>query len=158
MSSSRFFSSVPAIIAGLVPVSVFAQATALRQGVTSAAGTAGLTGACSGTSCITTIIGNVVNIAVGFLGVLLLVYILYAGFLWTTSGGDTGQVDKAKNYIKNAVTGLVIVALAFAISTFVLDQVANITNPASSVTPGGQVPSENTTQTPGSSQAGSRTR
>lgn len=117
-------------------MSVFAQAAALRQGVTSAANTAGLSGACSGTSCVTTIIGNVISIAVGFLGVLLLLYILYAGFLWTTSGGDTGQVDKAKSYIKNAIIGLVIVSLAFVISSFVLDQVARITNPASSVTPG----------------------
>lgn len=136
MSSSRFLFSVPALIAGLFPVSVFAQAAALRQGVTSAADTAGLSGACSGTSCVTTIIGNVISIAVSFLGVLLLLYILYAGFLWTTSGGDTGQVDKAKQYIKNAIIGLVIVSLAFVISSFVLDQVVRITNPASSVTPG----------------------
>ncbi|MBP9747514.1 hypothetical protein KBD13_01095 [Patescibacteria group bacterium] len=140
MSSSRFLFSVPALIAGLFPVSVFAQAAALRQGVTSAASTAGLSGACSGTSCVTTIIGNVISIAVGFLGVLLLLYILYAGFLWTTSGGDAGQVDKAKSYIKNAIIGLVIVSLAFVISSFVLDQVARITNPASSVTPGAPPP------------------
>lgn len=140
MSSSRFLFSVPALIAGLFPVSVFAQAAALRQGVTSAADTAGLSGACSGTSCVTTIIGNVISIAVSFLGVLLLLYILYAGFLWTTSGGDTGQVDKAKQYIKNAIIGLVIVSLAFVISSFVLDQVVRITNPASSVTPGAPPP------------------
>lgn len=59
------------------------------------------------------------------MGVLLLVYIIYAGFLWMTSDGDTGT-KKAKDMIKNAVIGLVIIVSAFAISSFVLTQLAGL--------------------------------
>lgn len=71
------------------------------------------------------IIGNIINVLLSFMGVLLLVYIIYAGFLWMTSDGDTGT-KKAKDMIKNAVIGLVIIVSAFAISSFVLTQLAGL--------------------------------
>lgn len=74
------------------------------------------------------IVGTLINIVLGFLGVLLLLYFLYAGFLWMTSGGDTTQADKAKQYIKNAVIGLIIIVTSFALSTFVLDQLVRVTS------------------------------
>jgi hypothetical protein len=73
------------------------------------------------------IIGNVINIVLGFLGVLLLLYILYAGFLWMTAGGNEENIEKAKGYIKNAIIGLVIIILAFAISNFVLTKLIAVT-------------------------------
>lgn len=45
-----------------------------------------------------------------------------------TSGGDTTQADKAKQYIKNAVIGLIIIVTSFALSTFVLDQLVRVTS------------------------------
>ncbi len=71
------------------------------------------------------IIGNIINVLLSFMGVLLLVYIIYAGFLWMTSDGDAGT-KKAKDMIKNAVIGLVIIVSAFAISNFVLTQLAGL--------------------------------
>lgn len=132
MSFRRFLALGAFFLAtSVVPLSAFAQATAISNGIRGAADAGGLSGGCSsGTECVANIIGNVIGIATGFLGVVLFGYFLYAGFLWTTAGGDTGQVDKAKSYIKNAVIGLVIVVTAFAISTFVLGQIDSITNPA----------------------------
>jgi hypothetical protein len=75
------------------------------------------------------IIGRIINIVLGFLGVLLLIYILYAGFLWMTAGGNEENVKKAKSMLKNAIIGLVIIVAAFAISTFVFDQLTqNVVN------------------------------
>lgn len=68
------------------------------------------------------IIGSLINVVLGFLGILLLVYILYAGFLWMTAGGNEESVTKAKTMIKNAIIGLIIIVAAFAISNFVLTQ------------------------------------
>ena len=138
-SFTRFLLSATALTALVLPLTSFAQASAIRTGVNTAARQAGLSGACEGTACVVNMIGNVVNVAVSFLGVIILVYFLYAGFLWTTSGGDTTQVGKAQTMIKNAVIGLVIVLTAFALSSFVLEQAGNITNPstAGTVTPGG---------------------
>lgn len=67
------------------------------------------------------IIGTVINQALGLLGILLLGYMLYGGFLWMTSGGDSKGAEKAKATITNAMIGLVIIALAYSISAFVLD-------------------------------------
>ncbi|MBU2566836.1 pilin [Patescibacteria group bacterium] len=74
-----------------------------------------------------TMIGRIINIALGFIGILLLVYLVYGGFLWMTSGGSDEGVKKAQTMIKNAVIGLVIVVAAFAISNFVLLSLVNVT-------------------------------
>jgi len=68
------------------------------------------------------IIGRIINVVLGFLGILLLVYILFAGFLWMTAGGNEDQVKKSKAMIKNAIIGLIIIVAAFAISSFVFDR------------------------------------
>lgn len=73
------------------------------------------------------IIGNIVNIILSFLGVLLLVYLIYAGFLWMTSGGDSKKADTAKTYIQNAVIGLIIILASFAISNFVITNLTAVT-------------------------------
>jgi hypothetical protein len=76
---------------------------------------------------LTQIIGQIINVALGFLGIVLLFYLLYAGFLWMTAGGDDGQVKKARTMISQAVIGLIIIVAAFAISTFVLGSLVNAT-------------------------------
>lgn len=68
-------------------------------------------------------IGEIIRIFLGFLGVLAVVLIIYAGFLWMTAGGDSGKVDKAKDYIKNAVIGIVIILAAYIITSFVIEQI-----------------------------------
>lgn len=76
---------------------------------------------------LTQIIGQIINIALGFLGIVLLAYLLYAGFLWMTAGGDDGKVKKARDMIFQAIIGLIIIVAAFAISTFVLGSLVNAT-------------------------------
>ncbi len=74
-----------------------------------------------------TMVGRIINIALGFIGILLLAYILFAGFTYMTAGGDAKKVDTATTMIKNAVIGLLIVVAAFAISNFVLSSLVNVT-------------------------------
>lgn len=74
-----------------------------------------------------TIIGNIINVALGFVGIILLGLLLYAGYLWMTSGGDAAQVEQAKNYIRNAIIGLIIIVSSFAIVNFILAQLAGVT-------------------------------
>jgi len=73
------------------------------------------------------IIGKIINTILGFLGVILLGYLLYAGFLWMTSGGSDEGVKKARSMIKNAIIGLIVIVAAFAISSFVLKALVNVT-------------------------------
>ncbi len=66
------------------------------------------------------IIGNIINAVLSIIGVLLLVYLIYAGFLWMTAGGEDKKVEQAKTMIKNAIIGLLIIATSFVIADFVL--------------------------------------
>lgn len=56
-----------------------------------------------------TITVKVVNWALSFLGLLSLIFIAYAGVVWFTAGGDEEKVKNAKDIIKGALIGLIIV-------------------------------------------------
>ena len=66
------------------------------------------------------IAGNVIKIVLSMLGVIFLVLMIYGGFIWMTARGNEQEVQKAKDIIKNAIIGLVIVVGAYAISSFVV--------------------------------------
>lgn len=73
------------------------------------------------------IVGTIINVVLGFMGIVLLFYLIYGGFLWMTSGGESKGVDAAKKMIQNAIIGLVIIVSSYAISSFVLTQLVAIT-------------------------------
>lgn len=75
-----------------------------------------------------TIVGSIINVVLGFLGLVLLFYFLFGGFKWMTSGGEEEGVQQAQTMIKNAVIGLVIVMASYALSSFVLDQLVTVTS------------------------------
>jgi len=81
------------------------------------------------------IIGSIINAALGLLGVILIVLLIYGGFLWMTAGGNSEQVDKAKKIIVNGVIGLVIVMSAYTISYFVVQRISGATGISSDPTP-----------------------
>ena len=68
-----------------------------------------------------TTVGNVLNAIYGILGVIAVVMIVISGVKYTTSQGDPGKVQSAKNTILYAIIGLVIALLAFAITNFILN-------------------------------------
>ncbi len=65
-----------------------------------------------------TIIKNVTNALLAFAGALSVIFIIIGGIMYATSAGNDSQVQKAKSTITNAVVGLVISLLAFAIVSF----------------------------------------
>lgn len=72
-------------------------------------------------------IGTIIKLLLTLLGVVVLVLIIYAGFMWMTAGGNTEQVDKAKKWLTNAVMGLAIILAAYAISSFVITNLLDVT-------------------------------
>ncbi len=72
-------------------------------------------------------VSGVVNIVLGFLGILATLIILLGGFKWMTSQGNSDKVDEAKKMIGAGVVGLVIVLVAYAVARFVLASIANET-------------------------------
>jgi hypothetical protein len=63
-------------------------------------------------------IGVVVGYVLSFVGILFLLLMIYAGFLWMLAGGNDQQVQKAKSLIGAAVIGLIIVLAAYAFTAF----------------------------------------
>ena len=73
-------------------------------------------------------IARIINIVMGFLGIIAVGIILMGGFKWMLSQGNTTKVDEAKQYIISGVIGLAIVLSAYAIANFVVNQLVNATN------------------------------
>ena len=68
-------------------------------------------------------VGTIIKGFIGLLGMVLVVLIIYAGFLWMTAQGNEEQVSKAKDILKNAVIGMIIMFAAWAITDFVINAV-----------------------------------
>ena len=77
----------------------------------------------TGTQKIQDIVTVIVNIFSVIVGIVAVIMIIWGGFKYITSGGDSGNITSAKNTIIYAIIGLVVVALAQFIVQFVLDKV-----------------------------------
>jgi hypothetical protein len=94
-------------------------AAGLSGGLDSAAEGTGLK---TSNTDIPSIIGNIIGALISFVGVLLLLYLIYGGFLYMTAS-DKGGVEKALSVIKNAVIGIIIIASSYAIASYVITQI-----------------------------------
>lgn len=74
------------------------------------------------------IIANVINIALGFLGIIAVGIVLYAGFLWMSSNGEEDKVSRAKQILRAGAIGLLIILSAWAIVTFVISKISGSIN------------------------------
>jgi hypothetical protein len=119
--AQRIFRSTSALAVAamaFVPFAASADVTgAIQTGLNGTAGAAGY-----GTSApkLDEIAGRLINQLLGFVGVILMLYVLYGGFMWMTAAGEAKKVETAKNVIRDAVIGLVIIATAFTLTNFVL--------------------------------------
>ncbi len=62
------------------------------------------------------VIGLAVNGLLAFLGVIFLILMIYGGYQWMTAAGNEQQVEKAKNIIRDAIIGLIVVLAAYGIT------------------------------------------
>ena len=72
------------------------------------------------------IIGGVIKGFLGLLGIIFLVLMVYAGYLWMTAQGNEEQVTKAKKMITNSIIGIIIIMAAYAITQFVVNAVSTV--------------------------------
>lgn len=76
------------------------------------------------------IIAKFISIALSFLAVVFVVLILFAGFQYMTSGGNEEKVKKAVALLKNAVIGLIIILVAWAVTRFIIIMLSRAVNNA----------------------------
>jgi len=89
---------------------------------TTTSGTGSSNAICGATSQddFTTLMKNIVNVMLVVLGMIAIIMIIIGGIRYTTSNGESAQIQAAKNTVLYAVIGLVVAILAFAIVNFVL--------------------------------------
>lgn len=83
---------------------------------------------------LTSYISTIIQIFLGLLGIIFLVLIIYAGFNWMTAQGDEEKVTKAKDTLRTAVIGLVIIVCAYSITYFVFNNLPGRSSGSSSGT------------------------
>ncbi|PKL36514.1 hypothetical protein CVV38_01250 [Candidatus Peregrinibacteria bacterium HGW-Peregrinibacteria-1] len=113
-SSIKQFLMVFAIMVGaisLFSVAPLAEATQLTTSNDNILG---------GETSLRQVVLNIVNFALGFLGLLAVIMIIYAGFLYVTAAGNQENVDNAKKIIMYAIIGIIIILISFAIVNTVL--------------------------------------
>jgi hypothetical protein len=65
-------------------------------------------------------LAGILNVAYSAAGILCVIIIVFAGYIYVTSDGEASNIKTAKNAIIGAVTGLIVVIAAFAITQFVI--------------------------------------
>lgn len=66
---------------------------------------------------------KIIEAFLGLLGVIFIILIIVAGFNWMTASGDEEKVRKAKETIRRAIIGLLIVVAAYSITYFVFSNI-----------------------------------
>lgn len=131
---SHIYSSAAALtllFSLLAPAGLASAGNALQQGLCDGA-TAAIGGeACTGTatgneSALSKVAQNIVRLFSIVVGVISVIFIIYGGFKYITSGGDSNNVSAAKNTLIYALIGLVIVALAQFIVNFVFTTATDV--------------------------------
>ena len=97
--------------------------SAVKSGMNTTASVAGL----ETKGDLPTIAGRVISQGLTIVGVLLVIYLLYGGFYWMTARGEEAKVKTAVGIIRNALTGIVIIALAFVVADWVVGSLSNAT-------------------------------
>lgn len=69
----------------------------------------------------------VINVALGFLGIVAVIIILLGGFKWMTAAGNEDKIAEAKKLMAAGVIGIVIILAAWGLALFVLDALLNAT-------------------------------
>ncbi|MFH1193692.1 MAG: hypothetical protein V1661_01715 [bacterium] len=80
-----------------------------------------------GTKALTATIASIINVAMGLLGMVVVVLILAGGFMWMTAAGSEEKITKAKGLIFGGVIGLAIILSAYAVAQFVVSSLLKAT-------------------------------
>ncbi len=73
------------------------------------------------------IIANIVKIFLGFLGIIFLILLIFAGFKYMTAQGNEEKIKEATGQIKTAIIGLLIILAAYSITHFITQSLSRTT-------------------------------
>lgn len=70
---------------------------------------------------------RLINVALGFLGIIAVIIVLIGGFKYMLSGGDQSKTEEARKLIVSGIIGLAIILSAWAITSFVMSRLVEAT-------------------------------
>ena len=73
------------------------------------------------------IAASIINVILGFLGIIAVVIVLMGGFKWMTAGGNEDKIEEAKKLMSAGVIGLVIILASWGLATFIVNMMYNAT-------------------------------
>ena len=73
------------------------------------------------------LVGKIIRTILGLLGIIFVVLMVYASFLCMMARGEEEPLSKAKDIIKQAIIGVIIVFLAYALTGFVISSITKAT-------------------------------
>lgn len=131
--NARKLSSVLYFLVGVIllaPTAVFAQSHILNAGGTgdTIEEISGL-----GSNSIGDISESILGTIVMFLGLVMIVLIIYAGVLWMTAQGESDKIDKAKKVMSQSAIGLLLVISSMSIVSFISTALSGATGSRSLV-------------------------
>lgn len=65
------------------------------------------------------IVFSIINFSLIFLGTITLILVIASGFMWLLAGGEEEKIKKAKDILKGAVMGLVIVLASYGLAQYI---------------------------------------
>ena len=71
-------------------------------------------------------VGNVIRIILGISGTAALIIVVMGGVKWMTSGGAEAKITSARKLMVSGAVGIVIIAAAYAITSFVMNQMVAV--------------------------------
>ena len=83
---------------------------------------------------------ELIRLLLTFIGIIAVIFIIYAGFLWMTSGGNEEKIARAKKTLINAIIGLAIILASILIVSFIINRISGAltsTGPGPGPGPGG---------------------
>ncbi len=83
----------------------------------------GNAGSLSGSGDLSTLIANVIRLALLFAGAIAVLFIIIGGYQYVTSAGNEESAEKGKKTLINAIIGIVIIVLSYVIVNVIARQV-----------------------------------
>jgi hypothetical protein len=70
---------------------------------------------------------RLIRIGLGLVGTVSLIVLLWSGVKWMTAGGNDQQVQDAKKTIRNAIIGLIVITMAYSVTSWVILRLSRAT-------------------------------
>ncbi len=123
LSKIKYF--FPAVFLAM-PLWVYAQANAVGNGLTNSGlpslfGTGGLNSSTS----LSDLIVRIIDILLTFGGVIAVVFVIIGGYQYVVSGGNEETAEKGKKTLINAIIGVIVIVLAYAIINVLVNLVGS---------------------------------